>query len=690
MSMEGFISLDTFKSVYASNPTYIFDTNIYLDLLRCSKEASKNLLLNYAEFKNDIWAPIQVKHEFMKNISIVEQKRVSNAKNSITEMKKAINLCNNAINKQMNFFVKYKFNQTGEIISRVASELESLKKEIEVYGETYIKDKTTGFIDKQDIVDFFNSISVEEQQEISQSNLFNIYRDGDIRYKYKIPPGYMDDPKNNQESNKVGIDIFGDLVLWNEILEYGKKTNKPIIFVTSDIKEDWFELKNNRPVAPREELLKEYMELTGGKQICIITSEKFVDYMGEILHKDNVRALAEMQKDDFVEIAVRDNEDIIKLKLIEWINKEEHISLIPFALEVNKVINIDKLKIITQDVTVDVREDAYYNVLLQGAAEFEYGYYDQNIKRIILNCKREEFIFNVNISFKRKIEKGNNSGRIFSNTIYDIIVNSGVFEKCNLSNVSLQSQRGTFIQPSKYDSEIYNYMRKNWSKYDKKNSIDRAEALMYIDAAKYFGSSLLEVYRSFSLVQNQECGMNLSLNEIDTLALRRFKNIGFVIKNNICTFDNKEVVLGIAYESPKTNEMLSPESGKEIDVRFKYEVKLIENKYIKIEGVTNLPKYTELVININNKIINYRASSSGKVSEDGKFESEIFTKGSDLELNSMPQGCYELEIVVPIVSIQPDEVKIQFGKNGRNLTGQYVSYDEIMGKTVFFSDIFTI
>lgn len=688
--MDGFISLDTFKSLYTSNPIYIFDTNIYLDLLRYSKETSRNLLLMYANLQDKIWVPNQVRYEFEKNITSVEQKRLSNAKKSITEMKNAINLCNDAVIKQMNFFIKYKFNQANETTSKITSDLNSIKKIIELYGENYILDNSSGFLNKEVVIEFFNSVSLSNLEKISQNDLFNIYKDGDLRYKYKIPPGYMDDPKNNSNSQKDGVEIFGDLVMWNEIMKYGRDINNPIIFVTSDTKEDWFRLKKKKPVAPREELLKEYSEQTDGNQICIITSEKFVEYIGDVLQIDNARVLAEMQKDEFVDIAISDNKNAIKSKLIEWLNKEENINLIPLNYDINKVTNIDDLTLITQDVTADIQSCVYYTALLQGTAKFEVGHYDSNIKRMLLSSESEEFAFSINISFKRKIEHESSLGHIFSNKIYDINIFSGIFEKCDLNDVSIESKRGTFINPNKHDEEIYNYMRKNWGKYDEKNSIERAEALMYIDATNYFKSSLLEINRSFSLVQNQECHINLSLNEIDTLALRRFKDIGFIVKNNICTYDNNEVELGTAYESSNTNGILSPENGKEIEVEFTYVVSRPQSKYIKIEGATNLPEHTELMITINNKKINYRASSNSKVLDSGKFESEIFTRGLDSSSNAMPSGRYELDIVVPIVSVQPDTVKIKFGKNGRNLIGKYVSNDEIMGKTIFFSDILEI
>lgn len=44
--MGSFISKDAFKSLYSSDPIYIFDTNVYLNLLRYSKKNQSRITFN--------------------------------------------------------------------------------------------------------------------------------------------------------------------------------------------------------------------------------------------------------------------------------------------------------------------------------------------------------------------------------------------------------------------------------------------------------------------------------------------------------------------------------------------------------------------------------------------------------------------------------------------------------------------
>ena len=65
-----------------------------------------------------------------------------------------------------------------------------------------------------------------------KSKISEIEKEGADRYKKKIPPGYKDNKKSNNN--------YGDLIIWKELLQYAKENSKGIIFITGDRKEDWW------------------------------------------------------------------------------------------------------------------------------------------------------------------------------------------------------------------------------------------------------------------------------------------------------------------------------------------------------------------------------------------------------------------------------------------------------------------
>src|SRR5690606_8660652 len=58
------------------------------------------------------------------------------------------------------------------------------------------------------------------------NKLNDIYKEGEERYKHKIPPGFED------EKNKDGSRKYGDLILWKQVIDIAKEQKRPVIFIT--------------------------------------------------------------------------------------------------------------------------------------------------------------------------------------------------------------------------------------------------------------------------------------------------------------------------------------------------------------------------------------------------------------------------------------------------------------------------
>jgi len=678
-----FTSEETFRSILASRPIIIFDTNIYLDLLRYSKSASTELLHLYQTVNDDLRLPAQVRKELDKNMPIVSGQRISNLKTAGTTIKNTINNCSNNVRTQLDVFIRHKFAEASRLSDTANSEFERIKETISNYIENVVRDNNS-FLATSDVAAFINLIwSAHTQDSYKASKLMSIYTEGSIRYRYKAPPGYMDDPQNNKESKKYGTDVFGDFVLWNQIIDYGCLEHRTIVFVTADIKEDWFVLDGKRPVSPCEELLNEFSEKTDGLDICILTSELFVEYLSNIKAIDTGEALLEMQIDDYVDIAVRNNKDSIMQAFLSWGNEPEHILQFPFPEDINRLLRIDNVRYVVKGASLQLEDNIEYSVILEGAANFSGVYYDEDMKCNTTGEIQSAFQFDLRIAFSRHYERDATGKCIPSKDIEDIQITNATLEAVPSTDVSLESRRGVFIPPMEDDKEIYEYMESIWDDYSKNNpSVDKAEALVYFDAAKYFEKPLLEINRAYTLVQNSKTKSMLSLNEIDALALKRFSDIKISIKDGVATYNGKSTLLGETYPIPESMKLLPPEQGKELYVDFTVDAIFTDEKFIICTGTSTLPKKTQLMITLHSYDRKYHAQSKATVEENGQFRSEQFSDSKNPPENEMLSGNYSVEIVVPIASVQPDEVKTAFGNKGRNLSGDYVNEDSVFGKTI--------
>ncbi|MDE5940845.1 MAG: PIN domain-containing protein [Muribaculaceae bacterium] len=168
-------------------------------------------------------------------------------------------------------FHPYFSKETLDTLKSKQAEAEKAINDVRATIERGLKERKTDIIavENNDAVkDLISEFTV--CSPLSWVETMSIIRDGDLRYKHSIPPGYCD------KENKSSIDRFGDLIIWKEILRYSKSKSKNIIFVSDDIKEDWVVKENEAPVCPREELIEEFSSETG-MIFWSYTLEKFIE-----------------------------------------------------------------------------------------------------------------------------------------------------------------------------------------------------------------------------------------------------------------------------------------------------------------------------------------------------------------------------------------------------------------------------
>ncbi|MBP0029401.1 MAG: hypothetical protein J7529_13535 [Roseofilum sp. Guam] len=129
----------------------------------------------------------------------------------------------------------------------------------------------------------------------TKEQLEEVYKNGEQRYADKIPPGYKDKDKGDKlrHNGLVYQEKFGDLVIWQQILEKAKQMSEgseelSIIFITNDNKEDWWLIDHGKTIGPRRELIQEINRETDGKiqKFHMYKAELFLIHAKEYLGLD--------------------------------------------------------------------------------------------------------------------------------------------------------------------------------------------------------------------------------------------------------------------------------------------------------------------------------------------------------------------------------------------------------------------
>lgn len=260
------------EAVLWENAIIVFDSCAILDFYYIPKDIRKEIYKDiFKRLKNRLWIPFHVQYEYLKNRTKVLKKPVSKnytpIKKTINELQKDIK--SSVLKKVDSIQQDTKNNDRHPHIEQSKIEAfkilindflsETAKFETDVLKEIKSIEEDILSVEKNDDVLKALETNFETGREYSYNEIISLTKEGKHRYEYKIPPGYGD----LDSKEKKGTQIFGDLIIWKQILEYSKQQQQPIIFITNDIKknEDWCYLdpssKEDRILMPREELIKE-------------------------------------------------------------------------------------------------------------------------------------------------------------------------------------------------------------------------------------------------------------------------------------------------------------------------------------------------------------------------------------------------------------------------------------------------
>ena len=265
------------------NSVFVFDTSAIgalYGLIPSSQEVMMEILNKFAD---RTWIPAQVLYEYRKN----REKMIMNPCEEHYQNPKAI--VNSSLIDNFDIYLKdfenedFHPNMSPEALDKLKffrDELNNTLKEVKRIIKTEYskqKERITKIKEDDKILDAIDNLP--HGNPFIFSEIFKIIKEGELRYRNSIPPGYMDC------SGKKGTQIYGDLIIWKEVLRYAKDNKKDIIFICDDVKEDWYLTdEKKKSFTPRHELIKEFNDMTG--QECWIYPLRFFIEKLEKYHKD--------------------------------------------------------------------------------------------------------------------------------------------------------------------------------------------------------------------------------------------------------------------------------------------------------------------------------------------------------------------------------------------------------------------
>ncbi|MBP7280084.1 MAG: DUF4935 domain-containing protein [Leptospiraceae bacterium] len=345
------------------NCIFVFDTNTLLDFYRYSREtvAKYFQVLQTLKNNNQIWIPYQVGFEFYENRLGV----ISEYESSYKEILAILEKTNRDIE---NKYKKHPFLDLHEIKIEVTSALSGIEKKIR---ET--QSKHPNWLDKDDVLENINNIFEGNiGAPYDEKKMNEIKEEGKKRYEKKIPPGFKDNSKPEDKK-------YGDLIIWNQIIDKAKEIKKAIIFVSGDVKEDWWLMNEGRKIMPLPQLKKEIYDRTKQK-FQIYTSDRFLEQFFKSIKNNDEKTINEVR-----EIREIEERKIQINKLKELIFQFNNLRRVLFNL-------IDQInsKNIPENLKIDL---AKFNVILNELPTEEFAINFNIDKKHIILSKLNSLLF---------------------------------------------------------------------------------------------------------------------------------------------------------------------------------------------------------------------------------------------------------------------------------------------------------
>lgn len=254
------------KSSLWESGTFVFDTNVLLQLYQCSKTTRTSILEAFEHLNKRIWIPAQVALEFAlgrdeliwqtRNLYKILDTYIDSIKLILLHKERTQSTAITRLLKYNQRWIKKHLSENGYVTNR---------------NDDHILDNVLKmFSDK--VGDHFDETRVSQEENEAQR-----------RIKENIPPGYKD-------KSKSPPDCYGDYFIWRQILDYAKSANCSIIFVTSDEKDDWWNKIHSEKIGPRVELLQEF-EKEVGQQFHIYTLSHFLNTFSETIEGEQSKQM---------------------------------------------------------------------------------------------------------------------------------------------------------------------------------------------------------------------------------------------------------------------------------------------------------------------------------------------------------------------------------------------------------------
>ncbi|WP_411076941.1 PIN-like domain-containing protein [Streptomyces sp. cmx-10-25] len=264
----------------------VLDTNVLLDLYRMNARVREDMMTVLKTISARLWVPHQVLVEFWRNRQSEELITYHDKKAATAAdvLKSAINRSRGALDEWAR---NVHIGDNIDIVSPMREKLDRAEKlyqgimeSLECQAE---KDRVPG-IRETHTDPVIKTLELLLDQRIGSPYSPERHAQEVLRAKERadqqIPPGYKDFESGKKEDENAA----GDYLVWRQLIDFTQGREGDVLFVTRDVKEDWWRKTPAKSVRlPRVELVNELRDLTG-RQLFMVEPSTLMQLVSRVFH----------------------------------------------------------------------------------------------------------------------------------------------------------------------------------------------------------------------------------------------------------------------------------------------------------------------------------------------------------------------------------------------------------------------
>lgn len=266
------------------NCFFVFDTNVLTSVYKRSDDARDALYKVIKSLGDRLWIPYQVVHELLDNRATIVHAQAGLYSGAIDSLTAVLESFNSTTKHP--FLPESLHNEFVAVSNKVLDELASKR---DFHDLRLTNDDVKA--------DLAGMLAGKIGRRYSDEELKAITIEGEKRYANRIPPGFED--INKHKGSTVFSDVckrYGDLIIWKQVIEKAKELNRPVIFVTGEQKDDWWNRQGGKTIGPLPRLIEEFDDETD-QDFFLYSHHQFLDLANVYLKQNTSTEVIEEVRD---------------------------------------------------------------------------------------------------------------------------------------------------------------------------------------------------------------------------------------------------------------------------------------------------------------------------------------------------------------------------------------------------------